>query len=189
MRKHVQLAVVIVSAVFWSSLAVAQDIQRDWDREYDFSKLKTYSVKIGAGWGNQLSESRVSDDIAEALKDHGWKLVPEASADAIVVVNGATQTKRNATTFYDGYGGGYRYGGWGGSGTSTTMVSRYTCRHARGRHFDAKTKNLVFRGTATDELSNNREETRRAKKRAEDVRGVRRSPRNSGLRSANTQTF
>jgi hypothetical protein len=54
-----------------------------------------------------------------------------------------------------GYGGyGYRgWGGMGGMGTSTTTVSEYLVGTLVVDIFDAKTKALLFRGTASDEIS------------------------------------
>ena len=76
----------------------------------------------------------------------------------VVVLHGATQTKRNVNTFYSGMGGyGYRYGGFGGMGTAQTVVNEYTVGTLVVDMFDAKTKNLVFRGTAEDEISDNAE--------------------------------
>jgi hypothetical protein len=44
-----------------------------------------------------------------------------------------------------------------GMGTSQTMVSEYQVGTLVVDMFDAKSKNLVFRGTAEDELSDNPE--------------------------------
>jgi hypothetical protein len=54
-----------------------------------------------------------------------------------------------------GYGGyGYRgWGGMGGMGTATTTVSEYMVGTLVVDIFDAKTKALLFRGTASDEIS------------------------------------
>ena len=73
----------------------------------------------------------------------------EATADAIVMITGATETKRNATTFYSG--GGYRWGG--GMGTATTSVSEFQVGSLIVDMFDAKTKELFWRGVGVDELS------------------------------------
>jgi hypothetical protein len=90
----------------------------------------------------------------EAIAAKGWKKVPEAEANVLVVLHGATQTKRNANTFYSGMGG-YGYRGFGGMGTASTVVNEYTVGSVVVDMFDAKSKNLIFRGTAEDEISDN----------------------------------
>ena len=72
-----------------------------------------------------------------------------------MILHGATQTKRTANTFYTGMGG-YRYGGMG-SASASTVVNEYRVGALVVDMFDAKTKNLVFRGTAEDEISDNPE--------------------------------
>ena len=155
MRLNVARVAVLAVVLFWPALSLAQDVQRDWDKAYDFTKMKTFAIKVGTGWGNQLSENRVANDLKEALIEKGWKEVFEANADALVVFHGATETKRTANTFYTGgMYGGYGYYGWGGGmGSTTTTVSEYRVGTLVVDIFDAKTKNLTFRGTATAELS------------------------------------
>lgn len=138
-------------------IAVAQDVKTDFDKAFDFATVKTYSIKIGTAWGNDLSERRVLAEMDEAIAGAGWTKVDEGQADAHVVVHGATETKRSANTFYSGMGGyGYRYGGMG-MGTAQTVVSEYAVGTVVVDIFEAKTKHLVFRGIAEDELSDNPE--------------------------------
>jgi len=141
------------AAVLVPVLLSAVDVNKDWDKAYDFAKVKTFAAKIGQSWGNPLSENRVKADFSEALTEIGWKVAPEASADAVMVLNGATSTRKNVNTFYSGGGyGGWGYGGWGG-GSATTTVSDYLVGTLVVDIFDAKTHKLVFRATATDEIS------------------------------------
>lgn len=131
----------------------AQDVKVDYDKKFDFSTLKTFSIKIGTSWGNPLSEKRVLDAFEAALTKKGWSKVDEASADALVLLHGTSTKEQSLNTFYSGYGGGYRWGGWGGMTTATTTVSEYTVGTLVVDIFEAKSKDLVFRGTAQDELS------------------------------------
>jgi len=112
-------------------------------------------MRIGTAWGNDLSQRRVLEEFDQAIAAKGWKKANEATADIHVVLHGATDTKRNVNTFYSGGMGGYgyRYGGMGGMGTASTTVSEYTVGTLVVDMFDAKTKNLVFRGVAEDEIS------------------------------------
>lgn len=134
--------------------ARAQDVKVDYDKEANFGAIKTFSLKIGTSWGNPLSEKRVTDEITQALTEKGWKPAAEGQADAEVVLHGATQTKRSLNTFYSGMGG-YGYRGWGGMGmgTATTTESEYTIGTLVVDVFGAKQKNLLWRGSASDELS------------------------------------
>jgi uncharacterized protein with gpF-like domain len=97
-------------------------------------------------------------EVAEALTEKGWT-TNDASPDAIVLVHGATETKRSLNTFYTGGYGGYGYRGWGGMGmgSATTTETEYAVATLVVDIFNAKTKALVFRGTAQDEISDKAE--------------------------------
>ena len=150
----VSVAIALVIGVLAGS-AQAQDVKTDFDRGANFSGYKSFALKIGTPWGNPLGEKRVAEEVSEAITKKGWTAAAEGSSDTLVVLHGATEQKRNLNTFYSGMGG-WGYGGWGGMGmgSSTTTVSEYTVGTLVVDIFDAKTKQLLFRGTATDELSN-----------------------------------
>jgi len=133
--------------------AWAQDVKVDYDKAANFGAIKTFSLKLGTGWGNQIGEKRVTDEITEALTAKGWALAPEGQANAQVVLHGASETKHSLNTYYSGMGG-YR---WGGMGTSTTTPTEYVVGTLLVDIFDAKGKNLIWRGIAQDEASNNTE--------------------------------
>ena len=135
------------------TVAVAQDVKVDFDKAANFSTIKTFSVKVGTDWGNPLSENRVVAEIEEALTGKGW--TKAESPDALVVLHGATTVKKDLHTFYSGGYGGYGWRGYGGGGmgSSSTTVSEFTVGTLVVDIFDAKSKALLFRGTASDELS------------------------------------
>lgn len=145
-----------VALCFVGVTASAQDVKTDFDKAADFGALKTFSTKLETGWGNPLGEKRVVAEVESALAEKGWTKV-DANPDAMVVLHGATQTKRSLNTFYSGGAGwgGYGYRGWGGMGmgSATTTESEYTVGTLVVDIFNAKTKALVFRGTASDEIS------------------------------------
>ncbi len=150
-------AVLACSLLMLPALAAAQDVKIDFDKAYNFSTVKTYAIKIGTPWGNNLSERRVLTEIDQEIASKGWKKVDEGQANIHVVLHGATQTKRTANTFYSGGMGGYGYRYGGGMGSSSTVVNEYTVGMLVVDMFEAKGKNLVFRGTAEDEISDNAE--------------------------------
>lgn len=147
---------ITVAVLMLPAFAAAQDVKIDYDKAFNFAPIKTYSIALGTKWGNDLSERRVLTEVDEAIAAKGWKKVT-ASPDVQVVLHGATQTKRNASTFYSGMGGygGYGYGGFGGMGTASTVVNEYKVGMLVVDIFDSKSKALVFRGTAEDEISDN----------------------------------
>lgn len=142
-----------------SAAAFAQDVKTDFDHDANFAAIKTFAVKIGTSWHNQISEKRVLDEIQQTLTEKGWTATDAEKADAIVVLHGATEKEKTLNTFYSGGGGygGYGWRGMGaggmGMGTATTTTSEYLVGTLVVDIFDAKTKKLMFRGTAQDEIS------------------------------------
>jgi hypothetical protein len=162
-------AVAVLSA---ASTAFAQDVSVDYDKSVDFAKIKTFAVKVGTSWGNPISEKRVTDEIQQTLVEKGWKAV-EADPDALVVLHGATEKQKELNTFYSGgMYGGYGYRGWGGvgmgMGTSHTSVSEFTVGTLVVDIFDAKSKQLLFRGTASDEISDKPDKNKKKLAKASD---------------------
>jgi hypothetical protein len=152
--------------------AFAQDVKVDFDKDANFAAVKTFDIKIGTSWNNQISEKRVLDEISGALVEKGWKRV-DANPDALVLLHGATEKQKSLNTFYSGMGGygGYGYRGWGGGmgmGTATTTTSEYMVGTLVVDIFDAKTKALMYRGTASDELSDKPEKNQKKLAKASD---------------------
>ena len=156
-----RLFAIVAALLFLSAATFAQDVNTDFDKSVDFSKYKTFAVKIGTSWNNQISEKRITEEIAQTLTEKGWTRT-DANPDALVLLHGATEKQKNLNTFYSGMGGygGYGYRGWGGMGgmgTATTTTSEYTVATLVVDIFDAKSKALLFRGTAEDEISDKAE--------------------------------
>ena len=53
------------------AIAAAQDVKIDFDKAFDFSTIKTFSMKLGTGWGNDLSQRRVLTEFEEAIAANG----------------------------------------------------------------------------------------------------------------------
>jgi hypothetical protein len=151
--KKAGTAVLVGLALALAGGAWAQDVKVDFDKAANFGAIKTFSIKIGTTWGNPIGEKRVTDDVTAALVAKGWTVAPEDKADAQVVLHGASQVKHTLNTYYSGMGG-YR---WGGFGSSTTTPTDYVVGTLLVDIFDAKGKNLIWRGIAQDEASNKTE--------------------------------
>ena len=165
--------------VFVGAAAFAQDVKVDFDKGANFAAIKTFTVKIGTSWNNPISEKRITDEIQQALTEKGWTARPTRPRPTrIVVLHGATEKQKSLNTFYSGGGyGGYGYRGWGGMGgmgTATTTTSEYLVGTLVVDIFDAKTKELMFRGIAQDEISDKPEKNIKkvAEGRGQDVQGL-----------------
>lgn len=131
--------------------AFAQQVKTDFDHQANFSQYKTYSwqeIKPA----NSLWDSRIKNAVDAQLEARGWSQV-DSGGDVAVVAVKTTQTQRTLQTFYDGFGGGWRWRGFGGMGQSTTTEQDYKVGTLVVDLYDAKTKQLIWRGSAQDTLS------------------------------------
>ena len=135
--------------------AFGQRVQTDFDHKKDFSQYKTYSwqeIKPA----NSLWDSRIKSAVDAQLKTKGWTPVDSGGDVAIVAVK-MTKTQKRLDTFYDGFGGGWgwrRFGGFDDSfGDSTTVENDYKEGTLVIDLYDAKSKQLIWRGSAEETLS------------------------------------
>jgi hypothetical protein len=127
--------------------AFAREIATDYDHHIEFSRYKTYSwAKVETP--NALWDERVKAAIDSQLAAKGWTQVP-AGGDVSIVAVGMTHAKPTLRTFYDGFDG-WR---WGGFGEATTVVDNYKVGTLVVDMFDSSTKKLIWRGSASDTLS------------------------------------
>ena len=133
--------------------AFAQKVQTDFDHQANFSQYKTYSwqeIKPA----NSLWDARIKNAVDAQLAAKGWTQVASGGDVAVVAVK-TSKTQRTLQTFYDGFGGGWgwrRFGG-GGLGDATTTEQDYKVGTLVIDLYDAKTKQLIWRGSAQDTLS------------------------------------
>jgi hypothetical protein len=135
--------------------AFAQQVKTDFDHQANFSQYKTYSwqeIKPA----NSLWDTRIKNAVDAQLAAKGWTQVPSDGDVAIVAIK-TTQTQRSLQTFYDGFGGGWRWRGFGGMGEATTTEQDYKEGTLVVDMYDAKTQQLIWRGSAEDTLSNKAE--------------------------------
>jgi uncharacterized protein DUF4136 len=166
------LVSVSAGAVALLTLACGYSIRTatDYNRNVSFSNYRSFSIMTGNSSGNPLMDQRAQADVVSALTSKGWTEVPEAEAQTTVVVHAATKTKHTYQTLYDGFGGGWRrWGGYGGGfGGATTYVQDYKVGTLVVDIFDAKTKEAIWHGHASDALSNNASSNAKATQQAVD---------------------
>lgn len=143
----------MVIAILFATASFAQEVKTDYDRSVPFSQYKTYS------WGevhtqDPLWVNRIKAAVNSALVAKGWTQVQSGGSVSIMAME-MTQDQQTLETYYDGFGGGWGWRrGWGGGfGDTTTTVDTYKVGTLVVDLFDSKTKNLIWRGSASDTLS------------------------------------
>ena len=147
---------VLIGMMFlFAGRSSAQQVKTDYDRTANFGQYKTYSweqVKTK----DALDVDRIKAAVNAALAAKGWTQV-DTGGDVSIIAVETTRDQQTLNTFYDGFGGGWgwrRFGG-GGFGEATTTTETYKVGTLVVDLFDTKTKQLIWRGTSTDTLSNN----------------------------------
>jgi hypothetical protein len=131
--------------------AFAQHVQADFDHKTNFSQYKTYSwqeIKPA----DSLWDARIKNAVDAQLTAKGLTQVDNGGDISIVAIK-TTHTERTLQTFYDGFGGGWRWRGFGGMGEATTTEQDYKEGTLVVDLYDANSKQLIWRASAEDTLS------------------------------------
>jgi hypothetical protein len=145
----------LIGMIVFAGTASAQQVKTDFDRSANFTQYKTYSweqVKTK----DALDAGRIKSAVNAALATKGWTQV-DSGGDVSIVAMEIAKNQQTLNTFYDGFGGGwgYRRFGGGGFGEATTTTDTYKVGTVVIDLFDTKTKQLIWRGSESDTLSNN----------------------------------
>lgn len=159
--------ILLTAALFtFATLAHAADVRTDFNHSANFSQFHTYS------WGqvkasNPLNEQRIKRAIDADLSAKGWQLQPSGGSTTVFAIDNVKDEK-SVETMYDGmgggWGGGWGWGGWGGGwgdggfggmGESTSNVVNQRVGHLVVDIFNSSDHKLLFRGIASNDLSNN----------------------------------
>jgi len=154
-RVLISMAIAILAAT--ASLA---EVKTDYDRTAEFSRYRTYS------WGkvhteNPLLVDRIKTAVTSALASKGWTEV-ESGGEVSIMAMEMTEDHRTLRTYYDSFGGGWGWRRWGGGigngfGESTTTEETYEVGTLVIDLFDTSAKKLIWRGSASDTLSDKSE--------------------------------
>lgn len=157
MRNRMKL-ILPIAAVF-ACIAWAASVSTDYDHHADFGRYRTY-YWIGVKAGNSLWQDRIMSAVDGQLAAKGWTR-SQGSGDAGVSAFGRVNERDSLETFYDGFPGwGWRHWG-GGVGMATTEVIPERVGNLTVDIFDGNTRQLVWRGQASDVLSSKPEKNDR----------------------------
>lgn len=160
----------LVALLFAAAPAWAQTIYFDYDKEYDFKKVKTWA------WGkaqpsnlelnHPLIHNHVIGRIESYLTQAGLQKVEE-NPDVYVIyhTNSEQEVSVDSTSMGYGYPPGWTwspyYAGYWGPTTVSTTVRSYTRGTLLIDMWDGKTKQLAWRGSATDIVPENPEKAKK----------------------------
>jgi hypothetical protein len=149
-----KLSILLLGISLFSGAATLNaQVKTDYDHSANFASYKTYSwIKVQSG--DSLWDSRIKQDVDAQLAAKGWTKV-DSNGDAAVSAFRSTSDQQTLQTFYDGFGGGRRWGGFGGTGLSTTTTEVTKVGNLVVDVFDARTRNLLWHGTDSQDLSSN----------------------------------
>jgi len=151
MRSFIAAAAVVLML---PALALAQKTSFDFDKNADFTQMKTFALRDGTKVNDPFIHDRIVAAIETQLREKGF-VRNEADPDMVAVYHIAFDKQQDITTYSSGYAGGYGpYGyGWGGGfGTTDTMVREILIGTLVIDIADAKKKQIVFRGTGVREV-------------------------------------
>src|ERR1700741_1368816 len=153
MKRQKVVFVLMGMMLLFAGKLSAQQVKTDYDRAANFAQYKTYSweqVKTR----DSLNVDRIKSAVNATLAAKGWTQV-DSGGDVSIVAIEITRDQQTLNTFYDGFGGGWgwrRFGG-GGFGEATTTEQDYKVGTLVIDLYDAKTKQLIWRGSAQDTVS------------------------------------
>lgn len=151
----------VVTALLFLGLftASAQDVRYNFDKDTDFSKLKTYTWVLlkGAPELNSMVDKQIKEAIDAELAKKGLTKVDSDSADLYIGYQTAIKQETEFTSYNSswGYGAGWYGGGWyGAPGTSVTtgQTSTINIGSLALDMYDSAHKDLVWRGVVSKSL-------------------------------------
>jgi len=162
MKKNTLISIALLFLA--ASTAVAQDVRYNFDKDTDFSKLKTYKwVTIkDASKLDDLRDKQIKDAVEAELTKKGLTNTEADTADLYVGYQAGIGTEKQFTSYNTGwgYGPGWYGGGWyggggvygGGGGMTTGQTSTIYVGQLAVDFYDSKNHDLVWRGIASKTL-------------------------------------
>ena len=151
---HKRLFAIVVLSLLTTTLAVAQKTDIDWDRTANFANFHTYSWETSPHPAKGFWNDRIAAAVDKELQAKGLTKV-DSNPDMWVVYSNSIKDQKQVVGTGYGFGPGWYWGGWGGPdqvtyNTYVTKMGTLVVELA-----DAKNKQLLWRGSATDTISDN----------------------------------
>jgi hypothetical protein len=146
--RTVKAALVLLAA----SLAACSTLKTstDFDPNANFAPYRTFAFKDVHEIKNNILDSRLKDALTATLASKGWTKADQ-NPDILVVLHARMSMQTQINTYNTGWGYGWGWG-WGGTGMTTSTVEQIPVGTLIIDLVDAKAKQLVWRGIASDTI-------------------------------------
>jgi hypothetical protein len=183
--KVLRVTVAGALVLFAITAAFGMSVKSDYEKTYDFSRLRTYAFKTDRASNdplntNTIEANRIQNALAAQLDANGFS---QATQDPdFIVAFYATTKQKTSVQSTGGFGGGFGYGrgfGWGygipGGGRwrygfgPDIWTTNYTQGCVMADVIDPKTNELVWRGAVTDTVNGIGQSEKQANQAAKDL--------------------
>jgi hypothetical protein len=140
------LRLLCVAAALLTAPAALAEVRVDWDRSAAFGAHATFSLGEGTPLSNPLASQRIEQELGAMLLEKGVR--QDAAADLLVIVHASVEPARilNLAAYKD------RSGIWE---TRAPEIRSIDAGTLMVDFLDATTGRLIWRGIATDTVTNN----------------------------------
>lgn len=146
--------VVGLSLLLTAVVAYGVDVKTDYDRDYDFAKLKTFAFKSKPRSEsdplrtNGLLDNRIKDALRTQLEARGYQYVENGNADFLICYFASSKERLNIQDFDYGFPRRWRWGFgqqiWTNYYTEGSVVVDFV---------DSQNQQLFWRGMASQTIS------------------------------------
>jgi hypothetical protein len=144
----------VVLTILLSTVAFAQKVNIDWDRSANFSNFHTYMWEPSPHPAKNFWNDRIMEAVDKQLQAKGFTKV-DSNPDMWVVYSNTIHDQKEVVGTGYNMGPYWGWGYWGGP-TSVTYNTYVTKQGTLVVDIaDAKNKQLLWRGDATDTISDN----------------------------------
>ena len=137
-----------------AAVAYGVDVKTDYNKDYDFGRLKTFAFKEQSRSGvdplrtNSLLDNRIKDALRVQLEARGYQYAPDGNADFVVCYFSSSMERQSIEDF--GYGFPRRWR-WGFG--PQIWTNYYTVGSVVVDFVDPSSKELIWRGIASQTVS------------------------------------
>jgi Domain of unknown function (DUF4136) len=168
---QMKLTHTIIAISLVTLTAFAQDVRYNFAANADFTKYRTYRWGMikGADQPDQITDQQIKSAIDAELAKKGMMKTDADTSDLIIGYQVSIGSEKQITMYDSGWGYGAGWGrGWygygaGGGGMTTGTTSTIAVGQLDLDIYDAKEKNLVWRGNATKTLDSTAKPEKRLK--------------------------